>query len=51
MSEYRNIYFVISKTLRVLGQAKLFKPLRDLLHRRLPADFTPSVPDRQEQKL
>ena len=32
MSEYRNIYFVISKTLRVLGQAEL-EPSCDLLHR------------------
>src|SRR6516164_956408 len=50
MSEYRNIYFVIGKTLHVLGQAKLFEPICDLLHWRPPADLTLSVPDREDRK-
>jgi hypothetical protein len=33
IAQYRNIDPVFSKALGVLGQAKLFEPVRDLLHR------------------
>ena len=33
ISEYRNVYFVTGKTLRVLGYSELFEPVANLLHR------------------
>ena len=39
MPEYGNVDFVIDKTVRILGHAKLFEPVRNLLHRRPRVDL------------
>ena len=43
------INIVVGKTLRVLGHAELFEPVRDLLHRRLRADLPNSSEPRAYQ--
>src|SRR5262245_30938152 len=39
---------VLGKALSVLPETELLKPIRNLLHRRPPTDFTLSVLDRQD---
>jgi hypothetical protein len=39
---------VLGKALSILPETELLKPIRNLLHRRPPADLTPSVLDRQD---
>jgi hypothetical protein len=40
VTQDREIDVVLGKALRVLGQAELFEPLRDLLHRNRSRGFT-----------
>src|SRR5215472_3689671 len=50
MAEHRDINVVLGKPLSVLPKAERVEPIRNLLHRREPADFCLSVLDRQDNK-
>ena len=46
--QYREVDIVLGKTLRVLSETELLKPVRDLLHHGSTTDGRPHGPHRQD---